>query len=117
MASCRLKYDMSREISLTPAAEARLNEIVQNTPDFIRLRINRRGCAGIVYSFETTKTKEKNETVLKFDHFDLVFDEMSIIFIIGTIVDYVDDVAGRRFVFTNSGLTQCGCGQSFRHSP
>jgi iron-sulfur cluster assembly protein len=103
-----------RELELTPSAQTRIKQILADRPGFIRIKVNRKGCAGLVYYFDLVDEKEKTDQTLQFDGFDLFLDPLGIMFIIGTQVDYLDDVSGSRFVFTNPSMQQCGCGQSFR---
>ena len=79
----------------------------------LRLRVVGGGCAGFSYDlYFDDKTDLDREYTLS--GCDVVVDEMSLMYLVGTTVDYVEGLAGAGFKFDNPGVkSTCGCGSSF----
>ena len=79
----------------------------------LRLRVVGGGCAGFSYDlYFDNKTEFDREYMLN-DCEDIV-DEMSLMYLVGTTIDYVESLAGAGFKFDNPGVAStCGCGSSF----
>ncbi|MBN2501019.1 MAG: iron-sulfur cluster insertion protein ErpA [Anaerolineales bacterium] len=110
------------EITLTdPAAEAVRNLLSQrdlSAEDYaLRVFIAGGGCSG--YQYGMALEAEVRDTDFLFSHGDVrvVIDEVSIDYLKGANIDYVDDVMGSGFKIDNpNAVSACGCGQSFRTS-
>src|SRR6187397_535133 len=104
-------------LTLTPAAEARIAELMCKAPEGaigVRLSTPRRGCSGLAYSVdyvtEETKFDEKIETP------DGVFyiDGASVLYLVGSTMDWTEDDFVAGFTFENPNAKgACGCGESF----
>lgn len=82
----------------------------------LRLGLKGGGCAGFRYeAFFETKPPREDDTVLVFDGQTVLIDEMSMQYLDGVTVDYVDNgLHGSGFQFQNPGAkSTCGCGASF----
>lgn len=79
----------------------------------LRLRVVGGGCAGFSYDlYFDNKTEIDREYTL--NDCQVVVDEMSLMYLIGTTIDYVESLAGAGFKFDNPGVSStCGCGSSF----
>ena len=75
------------------------------------------GCNGFSYKFkilkEDVKPKKLDETI-NIDSKNLYLCHSSLMFLIGTKIDYIEDIMGSRFDFQNPAIeSKCGCGTSF----
>jgi iron-sulfur cluster assembly protein len=104
-------------IILTPAAEARIAELMGKAPEGaigVKLSTPRRGCSGLAYSVdyvtEETSFDEKIETPGGIFY----IDGGSLLYLIGSSMDWVEDDFAAGFVFANPNAKgACGCGESF----
>jgi iron-sulfur cluster assembly protein len=104
-------------VTLTPASEARIAELMSKAPEGaigVKLSTPRRGCSGLAYSVdyvtEAVGFDEKIETLGGV----LYIDGGSVLYLVGSIMDWVEDEFAAGFVFNNPNATgSCGCGESF----
>ena len=104
-------------LQITPTAAVKVNEIRQaegiETNMALRLRVVGGGCAGFSYDLYFD---EPTEVDRQFDveGVKCVVDEMSLMYLVGTEVDYVEGLQGAGFKFQNPNVkSTCGCGSSF----
>ncbi len=104
------------DISLTPAAAARVAWIAQrqSKPAILRLAVEGGGCSGFQYRFGLADAPEADDLVVETDGVQLVIDSISIDLVRGGTVDFVDNLGGAAFKVENPNATAgCGCGSSF----
>lgn len=80
----------------------------------LKITVNSGGCYGLQYSFDLVKETEEGNVC--FDHQDarVVMDDLSLGFLKGSTLDYVDDMMGSYFTIKNpNASSSCGCGNSF----
>jgi len=104
-------------LTLTPAAEARIAELMGKAPDGtigVKLSTPRRGCSGLAYSVDyVTEAKPFDERIETSGGIFYV-DSASVLYLIGSRMDWVDDDFTAGFVFENPNAKgSCGCGESF----
>src|SRR5687768_11429988 len=110
-------YTEDTLVSLTPLAADKVNEIRQGEaiePDqCLRLRVVGGGCSGFSYDlYFDAKTELDRE--LTQHGVRMVVDQMSLMYLLGTEIDYVEGLAGAGFKFNNPNVkSTCGCGSSF----
>ncbi len=104
-------------LSLTEKAAEKVKEIqaAENieTAYGLRLRVVGGGCSGFAYDLYFDQVTEMDRT---FDSHGvkLVVDQMSLQYLAGTTVDYVEGLQGAGFKFNNPNVkSTCGCGSSF----
>ncbi len=101
----------------TAAAAAKVAELVaeQDNPRLkLRVYIEGGGCSGMQYGFTFDENEDEDDTKIVTDGIALLIDPMSIQYLMGAEVDYVDNLQGSQFVITNpNAATTCGCGSSF----
>ncbi len=102
---------------LTPRAEARIAELMAKAPaDAIGVKLStpRRGCSGLAYSVDyVTEAKPLDERI-DTPGGTLFVDGGSILYLIGSTMDWVEDDFTAGFVFQNPNAKgSCGCGESF----
>ena len=105
-------------LHLSRAAYDRCRHILQKTGHpALKLSLRGGGCNGFEYKFDTLKELCEVHT---FEHFrekevDIYICNKSLMFLIGTEIDWTKSVMGESFVFTNPNAhSTCGCGSSFQ---
>jgi iron-sulfur cluster assembly accessory protein len=104
-------------VRITPMAAAKVNEIrdaegIEATMA-LRLRVVGGGCAGFSYDLYFDEPVEVDREV-EIEGVKVVVDEMSLMYLVGTEIDYVEGLQGAGFKFNNPNVkTTCGCGSSF----
>lgn len=104
-------------VKITPVAAAKVNEIRQAEaiePQMaLRLRVVGGGCAGFSYDLYFDEPAEVDRQV-DIEGVRVVVDEMSLMYLVGTEIDYVEGLQGAGFKFNNPNVkSTCGCGSSF----
>jgi iron-sulfur cluster assembly accessory protein len=104
-------------ISMTPAAADKVRELLaqENDPSLgLRIFVAGGGCSGLQYGM-TLDEQQEGDTIIAQEGFHVLVDEMSIGYITGSEVDYVDSLMGAGFTVNNpNAVSSCGCGHSFR---
>jgi iron-sulfur cluster assembly accessory protein len=104
-------------VRLSPTAAKRIALIAarQGDPDLkLRLSVDGGGCAGFQYKFGLEKAANPDDHVAETDGVQLVVDPVSLPFVEGAEVDYVESLGGASFQVRNPNATSgCGCGTSF----
>ncbi|MBV9076631.1 MAG: iron-sulfur cluster insertion protein ErpA [Methylobacteriaceae bacterium] len=107
---------MSHDITLTERAARRIGEILSAEPagSMLRISVNGGGCSGFSYGFDIDRTRQDDDLVVERDGAAVLVDEMSLQYMKGSTVDFVDDLIGQSFRIDNPQATaSCGCGTSF----
>ncbi len=101
----------------TATAAAKVADLVaeQDNPKLkLRVYIEGGGCSGMQYGFTFDENEDEDDTKIITDGIMLLVDPMSIQYLMGAEIDYVDNLQGSQFVITNpNAATTCGCGSSF----
>jgi len=107
----------ARDMSLTDAAVARLNRLIQleGKPDLmLRVTVSGGGCSGYQYGFDFDTKTGTDDLVFEKDGVRVVTDTVSMDLLAGSELDYVDDLVGAYFKVNNpNASSSCGCGTSF----
>ncbi len=105
-------------VTLTePAVEAVKSLLAKRNLEGYALRvfISGGGCSGFQYGMALEGNIRPQDLAYEFDGVKVVVDEVSIDYLRGATIDYVDDVMGSGFKIENpNALSSCGCGSSFR---
>lgn len=104
-------------VHITPVAAVKVNEIREAEgiePNMaLRLRVVGGGCAGFSYDLYFDEIGEVDRT-FDITGVKVVVDEMSLMYLVGTEIDYVEGLQGAGFKFNNPNVkSTCGCGSSF----
>jgi iron-sulfur cluster assembly accessory protein len=104
-------------LRITPVAAAKVNEIREaegiETNMALRLRVVGGGCAGFSYDLYFDEPAEVDRA-FEVQGVKCIVDEMSLMYLVGTEVDYVEGLQGAGFKFQNPNVkSTCGCGSSF----
>src|SRR5438445_10564044 len=104
-------------ITMTPTAVVKVKELLQqeNDPSLgLRIFVAGGGCSGLQYGM-TLDEEQEGDTVIGVSGFKVFVDEMSVGYITGSEVDYVDSLMGAGFAVNNpNAVSSCGCGHSFK---
>ena len=104
---------------LTDAAMEQMAKLLGKQPDkyAVRLSVLGGGCAGFKYDwgfFDSTEDVDPQDHVVEWPGGRFAVDSMSMLYIIGTTIDWREEVFGSQFEITNpSAKSGCGCGESF----
>ena len=108
---------MQNNIVLSESATNKIRELVleEQNPDLkLRVYIIGGGCSGFQYGFAFEEDIEDGDFVIDNEGVGMMIDPMSYPYLVGSVVDYKEDLQGSRFVIDNpNAKTTCGCGSSF----
>ena len=107
---------IEQNVILTESAAKRINKIVEGEPTgtMLRVSVEGGGCSGFSYKFDLVQSKNEDDLVLERDGATVLIDELSLNFLGGSEIDYVDALIGASFQINNPNATaSCGCGTSF----
>jgi iron-sulfur cluster assembly accessory protein len=104
------------DITLTDRAARQIGEILRREPSgtMLRLSVEGGGCSGFQYKFDTDRAQEPDDVVVRHDEATLLIDPVSLAYLAGSEVDFVEDLIGASFRVNNpKAKASCGCGTSF----
>ncbi len=107
---------MTGNITITERAAKRINQIVSDQPDKSALRISvlGGGCSGFQYEFDLDDKRNEDDLEVTRDGASVLIDSVSLVYVLGSEIDFVDDLIGAQFQINNPNATaSCGCGTSF----
>ena len=80
----------------------------------LRIAVNGGGCSGFQYAFDVTVERTDDDLTLARDGATVLIDPVSLEFLRGSQIDFVDDLIGQSFKIDNpNASSSCGCGTSF----
>jgi iron-sulfur cluster assembly accessory protein len=103
-------------VELTENAARRVAEILKTEPagSVLRVGVDGGGCSGFQYTYNITQERADDDVVLERLGATVVVDPISLDFLRGCQIDFIDDLMGRMFKIRNPAATaSCGCGSSF----
>ena len=104
------------EVSITARAAKRVAEILQKEPtgSMLRVSVKGGGCSGFQYAFDIDRAPTDDDLTVTRDGVVVLVDNVSLPFLSGSEIDFVDDLMGQSFRVQNPNATAgCGCGTSF----
>ncbi len=107
---------MTTSVSMTERAARRIGEILKSEPagSMLRISVEGGGCSGFQYKFGFDQAKAADDLVLAQNGATVLIDPLSVQYMAGAQIDYVDDLIGASFKVNNPVATaSCGCGTSF----
>jgi iron-sulfur cluster assembly protein len=103
-------------ITLTPSAAQAVSDLLANrnlTDYSLRVFVQGGGCSGFQYGMALDNRLRDTDLVLEQHGLKVLVDEVSIQYLNGATIDYVDDPSGSGFKIINpNAISNCGCGQS-----
>ena len=104
-------------ITLTDGAIARVAELMSRAPEGamgVKLSTPRRGCSGLAYSVDYVTEENPLDEKIVTRGGTFYVDGASVLYLVGSIMDWREDDFASGFVFDNPNATgSCGCGESF----
>jgi iron-sulfur cluster assembly accessory protein len=107
---------MANSVILTERAAHRIGEILKSEPAgaMLRVSVEGGGCSGFQYKFDFVDARTDDDLVLSRDGATVLIDPVSVQYMAGAEIDFVDDLIGASFRINNPVATSsCGCGTSF----
>lgn len=107
---------MTNSITVSDAAFRRIGSILtkRGADGALRISVEGGGCSGFSYKYDLSDGAESDDLVLEKDGARVVIDPMSVTYLDGSVIDFVDDLMGQSFQVRNPNATAaCGCGTSF----
>jgi iron-sulfur cluster assembly protein len=102
-------------INLTPAAAERVRSFIDRDGGVgLRVGVKKTGCSGWAYTVELADTIRADDVVFDHDDLKIVVRRENLVYLDGSVVDFVSEGLGSTFRFENPNVTdECGCGESF----
>lgn len=105
-------------IKITESAKNQLELLTKTNQKWgVKIAVKGGGCAGFTYDWSFLDSKDDlidGDEVIALDNANFVIDGMSLMYLLGTQLDYKSEIFGSSFVFENpNASSSCGCGTSF----
>jgi len=104
------------QITLSPSAAGRIRQIGEREgrPLMLRVAVEGGGCSGFSYKFDLVDQSEPDDLKIELDGAAALVDEVSMVLLQGSQIDFIDELAGAEFKIRNpNAKSSCGCGVSF----
>ena len=105
---------MTNVVFLTETAKEHMSKMLEeNNKPAIKLALQGGGCAGFKYDWSLEDEAETGDEVIELDNGKFIIDSMSVMYLLGSTVDYKKELFGSYFDIRNpSSISSCGCGES-----
>tara|TARA_B100001758_G_C17828837_1_gene313192 strand:+ start:178 stop:501 length:324 start_codon:yes stop_codon:yes gene_type:complete len=104
-------------ITISESAKKRLLELLKSEneqKDFVRVGVESGGCSGLSYKLDFDNKKNTEDEVIENNGITLLINKKSVLYLVGTTLEFSDGLNGKGFVFNNPNANRtCGCGESF----
>jgi iron-sulfur cluster assembly accessory protein len=103
-------------VEMSDAAAKQITQILAREPGRIALRVSVEGggCSGFSYKMDLVDVRNDDDIVVEKDGATVLIDELSLVYMGGSVIDFVDDLMGQSFQIRNpNAVASCGCGTSF----
>ena len=104
-------------VTVTEAAMTRIADVLagESAPSALRISVEGGGCSGFSYKFDVVEAMPRSDDLVIARKGVLVLiDEVSLVYMKGSQIDFVDDLIGQSFKIINpNAVASCGCGTSF----
>jgi iron-sulfur cluster insertion protein len=105
---------MDKVFHISENAAKRIRELADSKPSVLRITVNSGGCFGLQYAFELQDAAQGDDRIFHQEGACVAMDDISLDFLKGAQLDYVDDMMGSFFTIKNpNASSSCGCGSSF----
>ncbi len=80
----------------------------------MRVSVEGGGCSGFSYKFDLVDAANADDLILEKDNAKVLIDSLSLVYMGGSEIDFVDNLLGQSFQINNpNAVASCGCGTSF----
>jgi iron-sulfur cluster assembly protein len=105
-------------IQVTIAAKEKIEELRKkdgfNVNANVRVSVKGGGCSGLMYDLDFDESVRDNDHIFENNGIKLLVDKKSLLYLLGTTLDFSDGLNGKGFQFINPNASRtCGCGESF----
>lgn len=91
-----------------------LEEEGKSKESYVRVGVKGGGCSGLMYNLEFDSDLEEEDKLIEDNQVKIVVDKKSVLYLVGTQLDFSDGLNGKGFSFINPNASRtCGCGESF----
>ncbi len=107
---------MTENVKVSERALRRIGEILGAEPPgtMLRVSVEGGGCSGFQYKFDMEREQAQDDFVIQRDGAVVLIDPVSVQYMAGSEIDFVEDLIGASFKVNNPNATaSCGCGTSF----
>ena len=105
-------------MTITDNAATQIKALLAQTDDTViglRIGVKARGCSGMAYDMQYATDAKTQDELVEDKGVKVYVDPQSIMFLLGTEIDYVKNEFEEGFVFSNPNEKgRCGCGESFQ---
>jgi iron-sulfur cluster assembly accessory protein len=111
-----MTIDLASPVTVSARAAKRIAEVLKSEPSpvMLRLAVTGGGCSGFQYNFVLDDARLDEDLVVERDGAVVLIDPVSLDFLRGAEIDFVDDLIGASFKVNNpNASSSCGCGTSF----
>ncbi|WP_425312581.1 iron-sulfur cluster insertion protein ErpA [Martelella limonii] len=106
----------TKTVTLSEAAAKRIAAIIakEEGKQALRVTVEGGGCSGFSYKFDLAEGPEADDIVVTRGDAQVLIDEISLVYMAGSEIDFVDNLLGQSFQIQNpNAVASCGCGTSF----
>jgi iron-sulfur cluster assembly accessory protein len=106
----------TESVTVSERAARRIGEILKQEPQgtMLRVSVEGGGCSGFQYKFDMERTQAEDDVLIRRDNAAVLIDAVSLNYLAGSEIDFVDDLIGASFRINNpQAKASCGCGTSF----
>mgnify|MGYP001071472075 CR=1 FL=1 len=109
-----MRGTMTDIVTITESAKQHMQTMLkEQNATAVRLAVKGGGCAGFKYDWTLDETVEDGDEIFDLSEGKFVIDGTSVMFLLGSTIDYKKEVFGSYFAITNPASTaSCGCGES-----
>jgi len=103
-------------VTVSARAARRIGEILGREPPgtMLRVSVEGGGCSGFQYRFDMDREQAPDDVLIRRDRAVVLIDQVSLGYLAGSEIDFVDDLIGASFRVNNpNAKASCGCGTSF----
>ena len=106
---------MEKDIQITSNAQNHIANILKiDNSKYFRITVLGGGCSGFQYKFDFDNSINKDDIIFKTNKVEILIDNVSLNYIKGSKIDYVEELIGSSFKISNpQASSSCGCGTSF----
>ena len=107
---------MAENVTVSERAVQRIGEILKAEPPgtMLRVSVEGGGCSGFQYKFDMEQAQAEDDLVIAREGAVILIDPVSVRYMAGSEIDFVEDLIGASFKVKNPNATaSCGCGTSF----
>jgi len=107
---------LESRVTVSDRAAKRIATILSKEPSgsMLRVSVEGGGCSGLQYKYDVVASSEGDDLVIEKPGATVLVDAISLQYMGGSEIDFVDDLIGQSFQINNpNAIAGCGCGTSF----